>query len=137
MQIFDEIGCKLLEELNTPLYYIYSSMYTVTSNYSYLHVSNRLITVCISTMHLEYLRQLKTPKCRPAGQLTTASRGSPYRGVATPHPRPYRSLNEEYRRCRVVLPPSNKCCNYGIRISQTNSSLTKFIVNSINIYVFK
>jgi hypothetical protein len=34
-----------------------------------------------------------------------------------------------------VLPPSEK--SYGMRVSQTDSSLTKFIVNSINIYVFK
>jgi hypothetical protein len=36
-----------------------------------------------------------------------------------------------------ILPPSKKRCNYGMRASQTDSSLTKFIVNSINIYVFK
>jgi hypothetical protein len=37
----------------------------------------------------------------------------------------------------VILPPSKKRCNYGIRASQTDSSLTKFIANSINIYVSK
>jgi hypothetical protein len=36
-----------------------------------------------------------------------------------------------------ILPPSNKTSNYGKRASQTDSSLTKFIVNSINIYVSK
>ena len=36
-----------------------------------------------------------------------------------------------------VLPPSTKECNYGKRAGQTSTSLIKFIVNSINIYVFK
>jgi hypothetical protein len=35
----------------------------------------------------------------------------------------------------LLLPPSNKICNYGMRVSQIDSSLTKFIVNNINIYV--
>jgi hypothetical protein len=37
----------------------------------------------------------------------------------------------------LLLHPSNKRCNYGMRASQTDSSLIKFIVNSINIYVYK
>jgi hypothetical protein len=37
----------------------------------------------------------------------------------------------------LLLPPSEKRCNYGMRVSQTDSSLTKFIANSINIYVSK
>jgi hypothetical protein len=36
-----------------------------------------------------------------------------------------------------LLPPSRKECNYGNRAGQTDSSLTKFIVNTINIYVSK
>ena len=36
-----------------------------------------------------------------------------------------------------VLPPSTKERNYWIRVSQINSSLIKFIVNSISIYVSK
>jgi hypothetical protein len=36
-----------------------------------------------------------------------------------------------------VLPSSKKECNYMIHTSQISSSLTKFIVNSINIYVSK
>jgi hypothetical protein len=34
-----------------------------------------------------------------------------------------------------VVPPSRKECSYMIRVSQSSSSLTKFIANSINIYV--
>jgi hypothetical protein len=37
----------------------------------------------------------------------------------------------------TVHPPSKKRCNYGMRASQTDSSLTKFITNSINIYISK
>jgi len=35
-----------------------------------------------------------------------------------------------------VTPSSIKECNYGMRANQTSLTLTKFIVNSINIYVF-
>ena len=37
----------------------------------------------------------------------------------------------------LILPPFTKEYNYDIHADQSNSSLTKFIVNSINIYVFK
>jgi hypothetical protein len=37
----------------------------------------------------------------------------------------------------MQLPPSTEEYNYGIRAGQSSSSLTKFIANSINIYVSK
>jgi hypothetical protein len=37
----------------------------------------------------------------------------------------------------LLLPPSNKACNHGKRASQIDSILIKFIVNNINIYIFK
>ena len=36
-----------------------------------------------------------------------------------------------------ILPRSTKECNYGARASQTNSSLTKFILNGISAYLSK
>jgi hypothetical protein len=41
------------------------------------------------------------------------------------------------KRCKYILPPSRKECNCGIRASQSITSLTKFIANTINIYVSK
>jgi hypothetical protein len=49
-------------------------------------------------------------------------------------------IQDRYEQCaylQLVLPPSRKEYNYGIRIGQSSSSLTKFIANSINIYVSK
>ena len=37
----------------------------------------------------------------------------------------------------MLLPPSTKEYNYEIRVSQTSSSLTKFILNNINTFTFK
>jgi hypothetical protein len=37
----------------------------------------------------------------------------------------------------IILSPPTKECNYGIRGGQISSNLTKFIVSSISIYVFK
>jgi hypothetical protein len=34
----------------------------------------------------------------------------------------------------ILLPPSVKTCNYGLRAGKSSSRLTKFIVNSIHIY---
>jgi len=36
-----------------------------------------------------------------------------------------------------LLPQSSKECNYEVRTSESSSSLTKFIVNNISIYVSK
>ena len=44
---------------------------------------------------------------------------------------------ESFKSQLQVLPPSRKEYNYGIRAGQSSLSLTKFISNSINIYVSK
>jgi hypothetical protein len=43
---------------------------------------------------------------------------------------------EKFSNLKLLL-PSTKECNYEIRISQTSSILTKFIVNNVSIYVSK
>jgi len=47
------------------------------------------------------------------------------------------SLNYFELRCsqiRLILPPSVKECNYGLRATKNDSCLTKFLVNDIHIY---
>jgi hypothetical protein len=36
-----------------------------------------------------------------------------------------------------ILPPSEKTCNYGLRVDKSSLHLIKFLVNTIHIYDFK